>query len=154
MNLESLMAEALDLAMRGRGAVEPNPRVGALALRDGEIVGRGWHRRYGDDHAEVDVLLQHAEYRLPAHAVKGLENHIAVLGMKVAQYLLRAADHKGWTALREGGGKKLFIAVPEEIVGFGRQYAAGSIAVIVFQIIGVDHIAPVVADLHGVNHTS
>ena len=41
MNVEALMREALALALRGRGEVEPNPRVGALALCGDEIVGRG-----------------------------------------------------------------------------------------------------------------
>jgi diaminohydroxyphosphoribosylaminopyrimidine deaminase/5-amino-6-(5-phosphoribosylamino)uracil reductase len=53
---ESRMQEALDLAQRGRGEVEPNPRVGALALKNGEVVGRGWHRVWGGPHAEVDAI--------------------------------------------------------------------------------------------------
>lgn len=60
MNYEALMAEAIELALRGRGLVEPNPRVGALALRDGVVVGRGHHRGYGDVHAEVDALVDAA----------------------------------------------------------------------------------------------
>lgn len=56
MSEEQLMQQALDLALRGRGQVEPNPRVGALALAGGEIVGRGWHRHYGGPHAEVEAL--------------------------------------------------------------------------------------------------
>ena len=58
MNLESLMREATGLALRGRGRVEPNPRVGALALTKERIVGRGWHDRYGGSHAEVTALEQ------------------------------------------------------------------------------------------------
>ena len=53
---EAWIAEALDLALRGRGDVEPNPRVGAVALRDGEVVGRGSHRHWGGAHAEVEAL--------------------------------------------------------------------------------------------------
>lgn len=55
------MAEALDLAMRGRGHVEPNPRVGALALCGDEVVGRGWHRFFGGPHAEVEALAEAAD---------------------------------------------------------------------------------------------
>lgn len=51
-----LMAEALSLAERGRGRVSPNPVVGALVVRDGVVVGRGWHDRYGGPHAEVVAL--------------------------------------------------------------------------------------------------
>jgi len=61
LNLEALMREAIDLASRGRGRVEPNPRVGAIALARGRIVGRGWHDRYGGSHAEV-VALDRAQH--------------------------------------------------------------------------------------------
>lgn len=50
------MREALALAQRGRGLVEPNPRVGAVALRGGAVVGRGYHGYYGGPHAEVMAL--------------------------------------------------------------------------------------------------
>ncbi|QDU64569.1 Riboflavin biosynthesis protein RibD [Planctomycetes bacterium Pan216] len=40
------------LATRGRGAVEPNPMVGALVVRDGQVVGEGWHGKFGGPHAE------------------------------------------------------------------------------------------------------
>ena len=53
---ERLMERALVLAERGRGRVEPNPLVGALVVRHGEVVGEGWHREYGGPHAEVDAL--------------------------------------------------------------------------------------------------
>ena len=56
MNEELLMEQALSLAVRGRGEVEPNPRVGAVALCDGEVVGKGWHRVWGGPHAEVEAL--------------------------------------------------------------------------------------------------
>jgi diaminohydroxyphosphoribosylaminopyrimidine deaminase / 5-amino-6-(5-phosphoribosylamino)uracil reductase len=47
---------ALELAERGRGTTHPNPVVGAVLLRDGEIVGEGWHERKGGPHAEVVAL--------------------------------------------------------------------------------------------------
>lgn len=50
------MRRALLLAERGRGAVEPNPLVGAVLVRDGAVVGEGWHQRYGDAHAEVNAI--------------------------------------------------------------------------------------------------
>jgi len=53
---ESLMCRALELAERGRGWVEPNPLVGAVVVRDGQIVGEGWHARFGQAHAEVNAL--------------------------------------------------------------------------------------------------
>jgi len=50
------MAEALDLAARGCGRVSPNPMVGALLVKGGMAVGRGWHRRFGGPHAEVEAI--------------------------------------------------------------------------------------------------
>src|SRR4051794_26543929 len=50
------MRRALELAERGRGAVEPNPLVGAVVVRGGRLVGEGWHQRYGEAHAEVHAL--------------------------------------------------------------------------------------------------
>jgi diaminohydroxyphosphoribosylaminopyrimidine deaminase/5-amino-6-(5-phosphoribosylamino)uracil reductase len=50
------MARALELAARGEGFVEPNPMVGAVVVRDDEVVGEGWHRRFGGPHAEVEAL--------------------------------------------------------------------------------------------------
>jgi diaminohydroxyphosphoribosylaminopyrimidine deaminase/5-amino-6-(5-phosphoribosylamino)uracil reductase len=50
------MSRALELAERGRGAVEPNPLVGAVVVRDGALVGEGWHQRFGGPHAEVFAL--------------------------------------------------------------------------------------------------
>ena len=50
------MSRALELAVLGRGSVEPNPTVGAVIVRDGKILGEGWHRRFGGPHAEVEAL--------------------------------------------------------------------------------------------------
>jgi len=52
VNLE----RALELAERGRGTTHPNPVVGAVVVRDGEVVGEGWHQRKGEAHAEVIAL--------------------------------------------------------------------------------------------------
>jgi diaminohydroxyphosphoribosylaminopyrimidine deaminase/5-amino-6-(5-phosphoribosylamino)uracil reductase len=53
---EAWMRRALELAEHGRGAVEPNPLVGAVLVRDGASVGEGWHQRFGGSHAEVVAL--------------------------------------------------------------------------------------------------
>jgi diaminohydroxyphosphoribosylaminopyrimidine deaminase / 5-amino-6-(5-phosphoribosylamino)uracil reductase len=50
------IARAIELAERGRGTTYPNPMVGAVLVRDGEIVGEGWHERLGGAHAEVNAL--------------------------------------------------------------------------------------------------
>lgn len=51
-----LMEQAMRLAQRGEGKVSPNPLVGALVVRDDEIIARGYHHRYGDLHAERDAF--------------------------------------------------------------------------------------------------
>jgi diaminohydroxyphosphoribosylaminopyrimidine deaminase / 5-amino-6-(5-phosphoribosylamino)uracil reductase len=51
-----MLERALELAERGRGTTHPNPVVGAVVVRDGEIVGEGWHERKGGPHAEVVAL--------------------------------------------------------------------------------------------------
>jgi diaminohydroxyphosphoribosylaminopyrimidine deaminase / 5-amino-6-(5-phosphoribosylamino)uracil reductase len=51
-----LLERALELAVRGRGTTAPNPVVGAVVARDGEVVGEGWHERPGGPHAEVVAL--------------------------------------------------------------------------------------------------
>ena len=50
------MQRALALAGNGRGCTAPNPVVGAVIVKDGQIVGEGWHRSYGGPHAEVEAL--------------------------------------------------------------------------------------------------
>lgn len=57
------MAQALALAEQGRGQVEPNPLVGAVVVRDGQLLGAGWHQRYGGPHAEVNALAAVADPR-------------------------------------------------------------------------------------------
>jgi diaminohydroxyphosphoribosylaminopyrimidine deaminase/5-amino-6-(5-phosphoribosylamino)uracil reductase len=50
------MQRALELAGRGRFSVSPNPMVGAVVVRDGDIIGEGWHHRAGEPHAEIMAL--------------------------------------------------------------------------------------------------
>ena len=50
------MAHALRLARRGLYGVDPNPRVGCVLVKDGQVVGEGWHERAGEPHAEIHAL--------------------------------------------------------------------------------------------------
>jgi diaminohydroxyphosphoribosylaminopyrimidine deaminase/5-amino-6-(5-phosphoribosylamino)uracil reductase len=52
------MRRALTLAERGWGTTAPNPMVGAVVVREGVVVGEGWHARYGGAHAEVEALAR------------------------------------------------------------------------------------------------
>lgn len=61
MDDERWMRAALDLAMHGRGRVEPNPMVGAIVVREGTNVGEGWHDRFGGPHAEINALAKAGE---------------------------------------------------------------------------------------------
>src|SRR5258708_30153972 len=53
---ERFMRQALALAKRGYGMTSPNPMVGAMLVRRGEVIGRGWHRRAGEPHAEIEAI--------------------------------------------------------------------------------------------------
>ena len=50
------MKLALSLARKGRGYTSPNPMVGALIVKDGRIIGKGYHQRCGDNHAEINAI--------------------------------------------------------------------------------------------------
>lgn len=53
---ENYMRHAIELAKRGFGFTNPNPLVGAVIVKDGRIIGEGWHAKYGDLHAERNAL--------------------------------------------------------------------------------------------------
>ena len=53
---EKYMQMALKLAQRGIGSVEPNPAVGAVIVKGGQVIGRGWHKKFGGPHAEINAL--------------------------------------------------------------------------------------------------
>ncbi|NMG44499.1 bifunctional diaminohydroxyphosphoribosylaminopyrimidine deaminase/5-amino-6-(5-phosphoribosylamino)uracil reductase RibD [Aromatoleum toluvorans] len=67
------MARALQLAARGLETTTPNPRVGCVLLREGEIVGEGWHRRAGEAHAEIEALKMAGDAARGATAYVTLE---------------------------------------------------------------------------------
>lgn len=67
------MARALELAARGLFTTTPNPRVGCVIVRDGQVVGEGWHIRAGGPHAEVHALAMAGEAARGATAYVTLE---------------------------------------------------------------------------------
>jgi diaminohydroxyphosphoribosylaminopyrimidine deaminase/5-amino-6-(5-phosphoribosylamino)uracil reductase len=52
------MARALQLAARGLYTTSPNPRVGCVIVKDGRIIGEGWHQKAGEPHAEIHALME------------------------------------------------------------------------------------------------
>ncbi|MBK6878421.1 MAG: bifunctional diaminohydroxyphosphoribosylaminopyrimidine deaminase/5-amino-6-(5-phosphoribosylamino)uracil reductase RibD [Ignavibacteria bacterium] len=53
---ERFMAECLKIAKKGAGYVSPNPLVGCLIVKDGKVIGKGFHRAFGESHAEVNAV--------------------------------------------------------------------------------------------------
>ena len=67
------MAHALRLARQGLYSTHPNPRVGCVIVRDGQLLGEGWHQRAGEPHAEVHALRQAGDRARGATAYVTLE---------------------------------------------------------------------------------
>ncbi|MES2765861.1 MAG: bifunctional diaminohydroxyphosphoribosylaminopyrimidine deaminase/5-amino-6-(5-phosphoribosylamino)uracil reductase RibD [Bacteroidota bacterium] len=61
MTDDQYMKRAISLALRGTGNVAPNPRVGCVIVKNGEVIGEGWHERYGEAHAEVAAFKNATE---------------------------------------------------------------------------------------------
>lgn len=66
------MARALQLAERGLYSTSPNPRVGCVLVKDGKLVGEGWHERAGEPHAEIHAL------RAAGFAAKGATAYVTL----------------------------------------------------------------------------
>jgi len=99
----AFMRLALTLALRGLEGVSPNPLVGAVLVRRGEVIGRGWHRRFGGAHAEVEAFRD-AERR--GFSARGSDLHVT----------LEPCGHQGKTppcagAIIERGVRRVFYAV-------------------------------------------
>jgi len=99
---EKYMRLAINLAKKGEGLTSPNPAVGAVLVKDGRIVGKGYHKRAGLPHAEVNALN-----------VSGGRSRSATLYVT-----LEPCDHYGRTppctdAIIESGVKKVVIAMKD-----------------------------------------
>lgn len=96
----SYMQQALMLAKKGCYSTQPNPAVGCVLVKDGQVVGTGWHQKSGELHAERHALLAAGEQSVGATVYVSLE----------------PCSHHGRTspcanALVEGGVKKVYIAM-------------------------------------------
>jgi diaminohydroxyphosphoribosylaminopyrimidine deaminase / 5-amino-6-(5-phosphoribosylamino)uracil reductase len=105
MKLENLsefdrrcLEEAIQLGWKGDSRVHPNPRVGAVIAKEGEVIGRGWHRVRGEAHAEIDAINQSQS------SLDGATVYVS----------LEPCDHHGRTPpcterlLKEGVGRVVF----------------------------------------------
>ena len=93
MARESFMDLARDLAERGRYTAAPNPLVGAVIVRDGAVVGEGWHVRPGEEHAEAMALRRAGSAARGATMYVTLEpcnHHLRTPGPPCAEAVLRA----------------------------------------------------------------
>jgi len=107
------MAKALELACLGRFTVSPNPMVGCVLVKDGQVVGQGWHQRAGEAHAEVLAIRDAGE------AARGATAYVT----------LEPCCHHGRTppctlALIEAGVKEVYFSCFDpnpQVAGKGRQ---------------------------------
>ncbi len=108
------MRRALALAQQGWGQTAPNPMVGAVVVRDGTVVGEGYHARYAEPHAEIVALKAAGDRARGSTMYVTLEpcNHFgktppcteAILEARVQRVVIAAADP---TALAGGGARHL-----------------------------------------------
>ncbi len=94
------MVEALELALKGYGMVSPNPMVGAVVVRDNQVVGRGYHARFGDSHAEVVAI----------HDAKGKARG-ATLYVTMEPCCFQGKTPPCTEAIREAGIRRVVVAM-------------------------------------------
>lgn len=126
----AFMARALQLAARGLNSTTPNPRVGCVLVRDGEISGEGWHEKAGAPHAEINALRD--------AALKVSSSETAPAKGATAYVTLEPCSHHGRTppcadALIAAGVSRVVAAMhdPNPLVagqGLARLRAAGIVA--------------------------
>lgn len=130
MNDQDYMRMALELAKKGCGHVSPNPMVGAVIVKDGQIIGQGYHERYGQPHAERNALASCTESPQGADLYVTLEPccHYgkqppcvdAILGAKIRRVYIGSADPnplvagKGVKILRDSGVEVIEDVLREE----------------------------------------
>lgn len=126
------MRLALRLAKRGYGTTSPNPMVGAVLVKGGEIIGHGWHRRAGEPHAEIEAILAAARR---GNSVKGATLYVtlepcsthgrtppcteAILNAGIKQVIIGATDpnpqHRGKAFnILKGNGVKVTAGILAE----------------------------------------
>ena len=131
------MRHALRLARRGYGATSPNPMVGAVLVKGGKIIGRGWHRRAGLPHAEIEALRD-AQKR--GHNPRGATLYVtlepccthgrtppctdAIIAAGIKRVVVGATDPNPKHA---GKGFKILKRAGTEVITFGKGRARHSV---------------------------
>jgi len=121
---EQFMAQALTLARRGLGRTDPNPMVGAVIVKNGIVVGRGYHRAVGEPHAEVEAIRDAGSQVRGAELFVTLEpcNHFgrtppctaAIIEAKIKRVWYGTADPNPGV---RGGGAESLRKAGVEVVG-------------------------------------
>ena len=94
------MARAIELAEQGRGAVSPNPMVGCVLVKDDEMIGEGYHQKFGEAHAEVMAFRNAIRDPLDCTVYVNLEpcniewTVLVILGIYIMLCLLFSAFHQ------------------------------------------------------------
>ncbi|MEK7673339.1 MAG: bifunctional diaminohydroxyphosphoribosylaminopyrimidine deaminase/5-amino-6-(5-phosphoribosylamino)uracil reductase RibD [Patescibacteria group bacterium] len=101
---EVFMQKALELAKRGLGFTAPNPCVGAVIIKNGKVIGEGWHKKAGQDHAEIV-------------AIKSVKNKSEIVGADL-YVTLEPCSHTGKTgpcaeAIVKAGFKNVYIGMKD-----------------------------------------
>ena len=123
VNDDALMRRALELAELGRNSVSPNPMVGCVIARDGDLLAEGFHQRAGEPHAEVEALRKCADARGAtmvvtlepcAHHGRTAPCADAIAAAGIARVVIAMRDpHK----IAAGGIEKLLAACIEVTIG-------------------------------------
>lgn len=107
MNDSDYMKIALQLAKKGCGFTSPNPMVGAVIVKEGRIIGQGWHEKYGEAHAERNALAACTENPKGATMYVTLEPCLIVTalysGSFVADVMHETLNRSALAALIPGG---------------------------------------------------
>ena len=112
---EEYMALALELAKKGMGRVHPNPMVGAIIVKDGKILGQGYHQKCGEGHAEVNAIIK-AERKLGDFRLNDCILLTTLKPCKMCQSIIEAArikeiyyilDQKGVESYQKANFKQL-----------------------------------------------
>ena len=133
---ENFMKQALNLAKQGAGKVSPNPMVGAVIVKDGNILGEGFHERFGSEHAEVNAIRNGCEKDSTLYITLEPCNHFGktppctdvILNSKIKRVVIGSLDHdprmmgKSAESLQKAGTEVVTGVLENEVQEMNRFY--------------------------------